>query len=95
MNDDEVKRVLIDSVQNQKEVYQQMCKLFKSTVFCFTAIIIVMIVGFFYYTSTTEYEVVDEVIKEVTTSGDDADANLIEGDQYNDKATHNEEQPET
>lgn len=90
MKDDEIKQILIDSIQNQKQNFKDLKNLFLAVVIAFTIIICSMIAGFLWYENQFDYGTTEETTKEIITSGDDADANLIEGDQYNDNAQHTE-----
>lgn len=90
MQDEEIKQILIDSIRNQKEAFNALKDLFRDMIIGFTIIVCMMIGGFFWYESQYEYETVTET-KEVGTEGDNSDANIIDGDQYNDKAQHTEQ----
>lgn len=84
-------RLLLDMVKNQKEYISGMLKIFIITLVCYTLLLISMIVGFFIYESQFETEVVETqttITQEV--SGDGSDINNVEGNQYNDNATHNQ-----
>ena len=84
-------RLLLDMVKNQKEYISGVLKIFIITLVCYTLILISMIVGFFIYESQFETEVVETqttITQEV--SGDGSDINNVEGNQYNDNATHNQ-----
>ena len=84
-------RLLLDMVKNQKEYISGVLKIFIITLVCYTLILISMIIGFFIYESQFETEVVETqttITQEV--SGDGSDINNVEGNQYNDNATHNQ-----
>ena len=84
--------LLLDMVKNQKEGFKRMFKVFITTIVCMTLLLITMVIGFFWYES--QFEVTDAVTTETITtqevSGDDSTINNVEGNQYNDNATHNE-----
>lgn len=84
--------LLLDMVKSQKENAKHMFRAFVVTVCCLTILLIAMIVGFFIYES--QFEVTDTITTETTVaqevSGDDSTINNVEGNQYNDNATHNE-----
>lgn len=85
--------LLLDSVKNQKENFSMLKNLFVVTVISFSIIICSGIIGFFWYESQFDYEretTEETTTKEVYTNGDNSDANIIEGDQYNDSSQHNE-----
>lgn len=84
-------RLLLDMVKNQKEYIRRMLKIFIITLVCYTLILISMIVGFFVYESQFETEAIETqttITQEV--SGDGSDINNVDGNQYNDNATHNQ-----
>ena len=84
-------RLLLDMVKNQKGYINGIFRIFIITFVCYTLILISMIVGFFVYESQFETEVVETqttITQEV--SGDGSDINNVEGNQYNDNATHNQ-----
>lgn len=84
-------RLLLDMVKNQREYISGIFKIFIITLVCYTLILISMIIGFFVYESQFETELVETqttVTQEV--SGDGSDINNVEGNQYNDDATHNQ-----
>lgn len=89
-------RLLLDMVKNQKKSAKSMLTAFIVTICCYTAILISMVVGFFWYESQFETtETVTETVTETTitqeVSGEDSTINNVEGNQYNDNAVHNEE----
>lgn len=85
-------RLLLEMLRNQKSANKNLFKVFLYTIIGYTLILISMIVGFFIYES--QFEIIDsehstyEYQQEV--SGDGSDINNIQGDQYNDSSTHNE-----
>lgn len=84
-------KLLLDMVKNQKEYINGIFRIFIITLVCYTLILISMIVGFFVYESQFETESVETqttITQEV--SGDGSDINNVEGNQYNDNATHNQ-----
>lgn len=90
-------KLLLKMVKNQKENNKNTIRVFIVTVVCYTILLISMVVGFFVYES--QFEIVDTVTEETVTetttydqevSGENSSINNVEGNQYNDNATHNE-----
>lgn len=85
-------KLLLQMVKNQKENNKNMIRVFIITMCCMTILLVSMVVGFFVYESqfetgletTTETTITQEV------SGEDSTINNVEGNQYNDNATHNQ-----
>ena len=75
-------KLLLQMVKNQKENNKNMIRIF----------IITMVVGFFVYESQfeTELETTTETTITQEVSGEDSTINNVEGNQYNDDATHNQ-----
>lgn len=78
--------LLKDSIKVQNENYNSLKKLFIIVVASYTVILTAMVAGFFVYEG--QYDT--ERTMEVYTEGDSANANVVEGNQYNDSATHNQ-----
>ena len=78
--------LLKDSIKVQNENYNSLKKLFIIVVAGYTIILTAMVAGFFVY----EGQYYTERTMEVYTEGDSANANVVEGNQYNDSATHNQ-----
>lgn len=78
--------LLKDSIKVQNENYNSLKKLFIIVVASYTVILTAMVAGFFVYEG--QYDT--ERTMEVYTKGDSANANVVEGNQYNDSATHNQ-----
>ena len=89
-------KLLLEMAKNQKENIRNIIRVFIITIFCYTLILISMVVGFFVYESqfeTVETETVAETVAETVTqevSGENSTINNVEGNQYNDSSTHNE-----
>lgn len=85
-------KLLLQMVKNQKENNKNMVRVFIITMCCMTVLLVSMVIGFFVYESqfetgmetTTETTITQEV------SGEDSTINNVEGNQYNDNATHNQ-----
>lgn len=85
-------KLLLEMAKNQKENIRNIIKVFIITIFCYTLILISMVVGFFVYESqfeTVETETVTETVTQ-EVSGENSTINNVEGNQYNDSSTHNE-----
>lgn len=85
-------KLLLEMVKNQRDNTKNIVRLFIITVVCYTAILIAMIVGFFWYESQFVYteEIVTEEVITQEVSGDDAEINNVEGNLYKDEAIHND-----
>ena len=85
-------KLLLEMAKNQKENIRNIIKVFVITIFCYTLILISMVVGFFVYESQFETVETETVTKTVTqeVSGENSTINNVEGNQYNDSSTHNE-----
>lgn len=91
-------KLLLKMVKNQKDNVKSIIRVFVITVICYTALLISMVVGFFVYES--QFEIVDEFTTTTDSyntetinqevSGENSSINNVEGNQYNDNATHNE-----
>ena len=85
-------KLLLQMVKNQKENNKNMVRVFIITMCCMTVLLVSMVIGFFVYEgqfetgmeTTTETTITQEV------SGEDSTINNVEGNQYNDNATHNQ-----
>lgn len=78
--------LLKDSLKIQSENFNRLKILFIAVVASYTIILTAMVAGFFVY----EGQFDTEKTMEVYTEGDSANANVVEGNQYNDSATHNQ-----
>lgn len=88
---DALNKLLLDSAKSQRETFKALRSLFIAMMISFTLIICSGIFGFFWYESQFETEEVKETTtREVYTEGENSDANIVEGDQYNDSSQHNE-----
>lgn len=88
-------KLLLQMNKNQKKANKSMMWVSISGFICLTAIIISMIIGFVVFES--QFEIVDTVTDSYNTetitqevSGENSNINNVEGNQYNDNATHNE-----
>lgn len=85
-------KLLLEMAKNQKENIRNIIRVFIITIFCYTLILISMVVGFFVYESqfeTIETETITETVTQ-EVSGENSTINNVEGNQYNDSSTHNE-----
>ena len=85
-------KLLLQMVKNQKENNKNMIRVFIITMCCMTILLVSMIIGFFVYESQfeTELETTTETTITQEVSGEDSTINNVEGNQYNDNATHNQ-----
>lgn len=85
-------KLLLQMVKNQKENNKNMIRVFIITMCCMTILLVSMVVGFFVYESQfeTELETTTETTIKQEVSGEDSTINNVEGNQYNDNATHNQ-----
>lgn len=85
-------KLLLQMVKNQKENNKNMIRVFIITMCCMTILLVSMVVGFFVYESQfeTELETTTETTITQGVSGEDSTINNVEGNQYNDNATHNQ-----
>lgn len=84
-------RLLLQMNKNQREANKNIMKVAIIGFISFALVLISMVIGFFVYES--QFEIQDEVTrKEITqeVSGENSNINNVEGNQYNDNATHNE-----
>ena len=81
-------RITLSLLQSQKESNKRMFKIIIALIIAF----VVMFGAFLYYAS--QWENVEEVAETITTtqevSGEDAEINNVQGNQYNDNSVHNE-----
>lgn len=85
-------KLLLQMVKNQKENNKNMIRVFIITMCCMTVLLVSMVIGFFVYESQfeTELETTTETTITQEVSGEDSAINNVEGNQYNDNATHNQ-----
>ena len=85
-------KLLLQMVKNQKENNKNMVRVFIITMCCMTVLLVSMVIGFFVYESQfeTELETTTETTITQGVSGEDSAINNVEGNQYNDNATHNQ-----
>lgn len=85
-------KLLLQMVKNQKENNKNMIRVFIITMCCMTVLLVSMVVGFFVYEGQfeTELETTTETTITQEVSGEDSTINNVEGNQYNDNATHNQ-----
>lgn len=79
-------QLLTDVLDTQTQALKQMRKAIIITIICFTAIICIGILGFFWYESQFEESSVT-----TTTFSTEGDSSGISHDIYNDNSTHTEE----
>jgi len=81
-------RITLALLESQKESNKRMGKIIIALIIS----IVIMFFAFLYYES--QWENVEEVAETITTtqevSGEDAEINNVQGDQYNDSSVHNE-----
>lgn len=85
-------KLLLQMVKNQKENNKNMIRVFIITMCCMTILLVSMVVGFFVYEGQfeTELETTTETTITQEVSGKDSTINNVDGNQYNDNATHNQ-----
>ena len=84
-------RVLLELSKNQKENNKSLLKVLIINIICCTLLVMTLVIGFFVYES--QFDMANVVTTETVTqegSGEESDINNVEGNQYNDNATHNE-----
>lgn len=82
--------MLKDCNRQQNETIKHMKHIIISLICCFFLTICIGFCGFVLYESQFEYTATEEYTEEMTTEGDNAYINNVEGSQYNDNATHTE-----
>ena len=90
--DRELTELLVEVIQNQKKNAKALIRFLIIIVICFTVIVCSMIGGFFWYESQFEYAETSSYTEEMQqeVSGNGSTINNVEGNQYNDRAVHNE-----
>ena len=84
-----VNKLLIDQTKAQSLIIKQLKNTLIVVCICFSAIIIAMISGFFWYES--QFETTETTETTMETEGDNADINAVtNGNIYNDSAQHND-----
>lgn len=84
-----VNRLLIDHTKAQTLIIKQLKTAIIAVCICFTAIIVSMIAGFFWYES--QFETTESTVTTMETEGENANINAVtNGDMYNDSAQHND-----
>lgn len=85
-------KLLFEMVKNLKQTNKNLTKAFIITITCLSIVIVVGIVGFFWYES--QFEVTEQTQTELSleqeASGEQAEINNVLGNMYKDNATHNE-----
>ena len=83
--------LLLEMAKNQRENFKKATHAYIVATCGLLVLMVAMVVGFFWYES--QFEVTDTVTTEKTitqeVSGDESD--IVNGDQYNDNAVHNQE----
>lgn len=85
-------QLLLEMTRTQKMQQKALIKVYIVTVVCFTALLISMIIGFFWYES--QFETTTQTTEKIVTqevSGTDSEINNVEGNLYKDNAVHNDE----
>ena len=85
-------QLLLEMTRTQKMQQRALIKVYIVTVVCFTALLISMIIGFFWYES--QFETTTQTTEKIVTqevSGTDSKINNVEGNLYKDNAVHNDE----
>ena len=84
-----VNKLLIDHTKAQTLIIRQLKNTIIAVCICFTAIIVSMIAGFFWYES--QFETTESTVTTMETEGENANINAVtNGDMYNDSAQHND-----
>lgn len=84
-----VNRLLVDHAKAQMLIIRQLKNTIVVVCICFTAIIVSMIAGFFWYES--QFETTESTVTTMETEGENANINAVtNGDMYNDSAQHND-----
>jgi hypothetical protein len=85
-------QLLLEMTRTQKTQQRALIKVYIVTVVCFTALLISMIIGFFWYES--QFETTTQTTEKIVTqevSGTDSEINNVEENLYKDNAVHNDE----
>lgn len=84
-------KLLLELIKNQKTATKNLITVFVVSICCYTALLIAMIVGFFWYES--QFEHTEEIITETITqevSGQDSEIDNVEGNMYKDNSVHSQ-----
>jgi len=89
-----VNHLLLEMVKAQKESNRSLVKVFIAAIICYTMLLTVGLIGFFWYESQFEVEEQARTITEETitqeVSGENSEINNVQGNLYKDNATHND-----
>ena len=84
-----VNRLLVDHAKAQSLIIRQLKNAIIVVCICFTAIIVSMVAGFFWYES--QFDTTESTVTTMETEGENANINAVtNGDMYNDSAQHND-----
>lgn len=86
----ELNELLVEIIKNQKQSYKILARLFMVVSVCFAVVICTIVICVTWYESQFEYAIEYTDTMEQEVSGDGSYINNVEGNQYNDNATHNE-----
>lgn len=88
----DITQLLLNMVDSQKQTIKSQTKVFIIVIVCYTVLLLSMVVGFFIYDSQFDYTETLTTEREITqeVSGENSTINNVDGNQYNDSATHNE-----
>lgn len=99
----DINSLLIDINKELVKSNEMKDKIIRELIAAIVLVVLIFVVGFFWYESQFEYATEETTTTETTTTttednddiditseGDNAEASYIEGDQYNDNATYTE-----
>lgn len=84
--------LLLEMIKTQKTNMTSFIRVLIIILVCYTAILVSMVAGFFWYESQfefTEQTVAEETITQ-EVSGENSEINNVEGNMYKDNSTHNQ-----
>lgn len=84
--------LLLEMIKTQKTNMTSFIRVLIIILVCYTAILVSMVAGFFWYESQfefTEQAVTEETITQ-EVSGENSEINNVEGNMYKDNSTHNQ-----
>lgn len=87
-----VNRLLLEMIKTQKTNMISFIRVLIIILVCYTAILVSMVAGFFWYESQfefTEQTTTEETITQ-EVSGENSEINNVEGNMYKDNSTHNQ-----
>ena len=84
-------KLLLDTSKSQNSVIKYFRKTIATLLICFTLIICIMVIGFFWYEGKFDTTTSDTTTTSMEVDGTNANINNVsDGDMYNDEAVHNE-----